>query len=681
MTSVDNTQHETETRTSPLVRNRYRLGLAVLLAGTAVLYLWDLTSSGYANSFYAAAAQAGAQNWKAMFFASLDSSNFITVDKPPASIWVMALSARIFGFSSASILVPQAVMGVGAVALVHAAVKRVASPGAGLLAGAVLASTPAAALMFRFDNPDALLVLLMTLGGYFVIRAVSTEVGRRAAGWLALAGVALGFAFLTKMMQGLLVLPAFGLVYLVAGRARLIPRLIHLLAAAAALVVSAGWWVVATIVWPVDSRPYIGGSTDNSVMDLVLGYNGLGRIFGQSRGGGSAETMPGPEGAGMPGDMAGGMPGGMGGPGGGQAGSSFGGSTGLDRLFGSEMGFEISWLIPAALIALILGFVARGRAPRTDVVRASLILWGGWFVVTGVIFSYMSGTVHPYYTVALSPAIAGMIGTGVYALWLERDRVWARFGLSAVTLASGVSAWVLLNRNASWLPALKWILLAGTVAAAVGLALGAVHRIRRATTVVIALAMLSGLGGTAAYTVATVANPHAGSIPSVGPAGSGEMSGMGGFGGASRTRDNAAATAPDPAASEATGAREAPTMNQAPGGGMGGMDGGSTDPALVTLLQNADSRWAAATNGSQSAAGIELASGTAVMAIGGWSGDPAPSLEQFQEWVKAGDVGYYIGGGQGGGRGGNSEISTWVAANFTATTVGASTVYDLGSGY
>nr|WP_281254471.1 glycosyltransferase family 39 protein [Rhodococcus kyotonensis] len=660
-----------EPRGSWALRNKYRLGLCALLLATAVLYLWDLMSSGYANSFYAAAAQAGSQNWKAMFFASLDSSNFITVDKPPASIWVMALSARIFGFSSASILVPQALMGVGSVALVYASVKRVASPGAGLLAGAILALTPAAALMFRFDNPDALLVLLMTLGGYFVVRGTTTDIGRRAAGWLALAGVTLGFAFLTKMLQGLLVLPAFGLVYLVAGHARLIPRLIHLLGAATALVVSAGWWVVATIVWPVDARPYIGGSTNNTVMDLVLGYNGLGRIFGQSRGGdmnggGMPDGMPGAGDmpGGMPDAPGGGMGGGMGGPGGGAAGSSFGGPTGLDRLFGSEMGFQISWLIPAALIALALGFLARGTAPRTDGIRASLMLWGGWFVVTGVIFSYMSGTVHPYYTVALAPAIAGMIGTGVYALWIERERIWARLGLSAVTLSAGASAWVLLERNSSWMPALKWVLLIGALVAAIGITLAAVHRSRAVTVSIFTLAILSGLGGTAAYAVATAGNPHTGSIPSVGPAGSGDMAG--GPGGGFPGRDDRQSRSASGYGSD--GAAGVPSM----GAGMGT----GTDPQLVTMLQNTDSRWAAATNGSQSAAEIELASGTAVMAIGGWSGDPAPTLEQFQDWVAAGDVGYYIEGGRGG-FGGNSEIAEWVASNFTSTTAGSATVYDL----
>jgi 4-amino-4-deoxy-L-arabinose transferase-like glycosyltransferase len=591
--------------------------LTALLVGTAVLYLWNLSASGYANTFYAAAAQAGSQDWKAWFFGSLDTSNFITVDKPPASLWVMGLSGRIFGFSSLSLLVPQALMGVGAVALVYAAVKRVATPTAGLIAGAVLAATPAAALMFKFDNPDALLVLLMTLAGYWVVRAVETSVGRRAAMWIALTGIALGFAFLTKMLQGLMVLPAFGLAYLVAGQARLRARVLHLAIGVGAVILAAGWWVLAVWLWPADSRPYIGGSTNNSVMDLVLGYNGLGRIFGNSGGGG-------------------------GGMSGGAAGSSFGGSTGLDRLFGSEMGIQISWLIPAALIALVLGLIARGRAPRTDLLRASMIVWGGWFLVTGLIFSYMSGTIHPYYTVALAPAIAGMIAAGGYALWLERSRWIGRLGLASMMFAAGIWSWVLLHRNSDWLPALEWIVLAGTVVGAALILLGARNRFRKLVIAGLVVGSLAGIGGSASYSIATAATAHGGSIPTAGPAG-------------------AVSIAPTPSAGT-----------------------GANSSELTAMLIGAGTRWSAATNGSQSAATYELASKTAVMAIGGWSSDPAPTLDQFISYVANGDVHYYVAGGQGDGRGGgdstSSAIQAWVEANFEGTTVGNATVYDL-SGY
>ncbi|MDI9958840.1 MULTISPECIES: glycosyltransferase family 39 protein [unclassified Rhodococcus (in: high G+C Gram-positive bacteria)] len=646
------TAHRAEPSPSWFRTRSTGLALTILLATTAVLYFWNLTASGYANTFYAAAAQAGSQNWKAWFFGSLDTSNFITVDKPPASLWVMGVSGRIFGFSSASLLVPQALMGIGSVALVYAAVKRVASPAAGLVAGAVLAATPAAALMFKFDNPDALLVLLMTLAGYFVIRAMCTAIGRRAAMWVALAGVALGFAFLTKMLQGLMVLPAFGAAYLIAGQVRLRTRLAHLVIGAASVVISAGWWVLAVWLWPADSRPYIGGSTNNSVMDLVMGYNGLGRLFGSTGGGGG---------------MAGGS-----------AGSSFGGSTGLERLFGSEMGIQISWLIPAALIAVVFGLLARGRAPRTDLVRASLILWGGWFLVTGLIFSYMSGTIHPYYTVALAPAVAGMIGTGGYALWLVRARWIGRCGLAATMLAAGIWSWVLLHRNADWLPMLKWILLAGTVVGAILVLVGAKDRFRKLAVAGLILGSLAGITGSASYAIATAATAHGGSIPTAGPTGAVSDSGMGGGGGMGGGPELQNGDAP-PNSSDAT-------VNPA-SNGQELSSGSESTSELTGMLVNAGTTWSAATNGSQSAATYELASNTAVMAIGGWSSDPAPTLDQFIQYVADGKIHYYIAGGQGGsqreGQSGDSTssvIQEWVEANFTSTTVGNSTIYDL-SGY
>ena len=666
-------------------RRRHLLGLLLLLAATATLYLWNLTASGYANTFYAAAVQAGTKDWTAWFFGSLDSENFITVDKPPAALWVMGLSARVFGFSSFSLLLPQALMGVAAVATVYASVKRVANPTAGLLAGFTLASVPAAALMFDFDNPDALLVLLMTLGGYFVVRSLQTSAGRRAAMWLAFASVALGFAFLTKMLQGLLVLPAFGLTYLVAGQAQLRARLLHLVGAFAALIAAAGWWVVTVQLWPESARPYIGGSTDNTVMDLVLGYNGLGRIFGNTGGGG----MEAPAGMSA-----------------GAAGSSFGGSTGLDRLFGSEMGIQISWLIPAALVALVFGLVARGRAPRTDLLRASLILWGGWFLVTALIFSYMSGTIHPYYTVALAPALAGMIGTGGYALWLRRESIWGRAGMAVMMIASGTWSWVLLHRNADWLPALKWILLAGTIVAAVMILLAGQYR--KLTAAALILGAVAGLGGGASYAIATTTNAHSGSVPTAGPTGAVTDSGPGGMPGGGMPSGGmlpegmlpggmsdggmSGGEVPDAAASDATMPADAADLpagfgsGDLPGGmSMGGM--GETDEELTTLLESTTTKWSAAVNGSMSAAGYELASDTAVMAIGGWSGDPAPTLDEFIQYVSNHEVAYYVSGGMGGGmaRGGmggdststSSQIQEWVEANFTASTVGSATVYDL----
>ena len=257
-----------------------RPGLLGLLAATALLYLWDLSRNGYANDFYAAAVQAGTRSWKAFFFGSFDSSSFITVDKTPASLWVDELSGRLFGFGSWSLLAPQAVEGVLSVLLLFAAVRRWFGPSAGLIAGAVLALTPAAALIFRFNNPDALLVLLMTAAGYCVQRAIERDKTR----WLVFAGVLLGFAFLTKMMQAFLVLPGFGLAYLWAGPARLRRRLWQLLAGLGGVIVGGGWWIAIAELTPAADRPYFGGSTNNNILELALGYNGLGRLDGSETG-------------------------------------------------------------------------------------------------------------------------------------------------------------------------------------------------------------------------------------------------------------------------------------------------------------------------------------------------------------------------------------------------------------
>src|SRR5260221_7959808 len=170
-----------------------RPALFGLLFATSLLYLWNLSSDGWANSFYSAAVQAGTKSWKAMLFGSLDAGNAITVDKPPAALWLMEISGRLFGFSTWSMLAPQALLGTGTVGVVYASVKRVVGPGAGLLAGAVVALTPVAALMFRFNNPDALLTFLLTLAVYAVLRAQENGSTR----WLVGAGVCIGFAFLT----------------------------------------------------------------------------------------------------------------------------------------------------------------------------------------------------------------------------------------------------------------------------------------------------------------------------------------------------------------------------------------------------------------------------------------------------------------------------------------------------
>ncbi|WP_328523908.1 glycosyltransferase family 39 protein [Kribbella sp. NBC_00359] len=605
-----------------------------LLIGTAFLYLWNLTASGDGNSFYAAAELAGTQSWKAWLFGSLDAGNAITVDKPPAALWVATAFARIFGFNSFTVLAPQALMGIAAVGLLYLTVKRLAGPAAGLIAGTTLALTPVAVLMFRFNNPDALLVLLMVAAAYFVVRSLD----KASARWLALAGVAIGFAFLTKMMQAFLVLPAFGLVYLIAAPTSLRRRLLHLLGALGAVIVSAGWYVALVELWPASSRPYIGGSTNNSLLELALGYNGLGRLLGGEGNGG--------------------------GGGGGGGNTGFGGSAGITRMFGDAFGSEISWLLPAALIALVGGLWLTRRAPRTDRVRAGIVLWGGWLLVTAAVFSFMSGTVHPYYAVALAPAIAGLVAMGVWIAWQQRALLPARLTLAAMVLATGAWDYVLLARTADFVPWAKYVVLAaGVIGAALVIAGRYVRRLLPA--VVLALVVSVGLGSTA-YAVSTASQTHSGSIPTSGPSTSamgggmraGDGGGPGGSGGTPPSRSGSTTTT-QPQGSDASASSE-----------------------LTALLAKTTTTWAAATSGSQSAASLELATGKAVIAIGGFSGsDDAPTLAQFKEWVAEGKIAYYISGGQGGGAGGHSsaagQIQSWVESTYTATTVGSTTVYKL----
>ena len=251
-----------------------RIGLLLLLLTTAGTYLYNLAASGYGNSFYAAAVEAGSKSWKAMFFGSLDASNFITVDKPPAALWVMDLSARLFGFSTWSVMVPGVLEGVAAVALLYGAVRRVSNHTTGLVAGALLAATPVAALMFRFDNPDALLVLLLVGAAYCMTRAIE----RAGTRWILAVGALLGFAFLTKMMQAFTVVPAFGLAYLIAAPTSLRRRVGQLSGAMVTMVIAGGWWVAIVALTPAADRPFVDGSPDNSILNLIFDYNGFGRL-------------------------------------------------------------------------------------------------------------------------------------------------------------------------------------------------------------------------------------------------------------------------------------------------------------------------------------------------------------------------------------------------------------------
>ncbi len=630
-----------------------RPALLSLLATTALLYLWGLGASGWANSFYSAAAQAGSVSWKAFFFGSSDAANFITVDKAPASLWIMGLSARVFGVNAWSLLVPQALEGVAMVGILYLAVRRWFSPAAGLIAGAVLALTPVATLMFRFNNPDALLVLLLVAAAYAMTRAL--EAGR--TGWLLFAFALVGGGFLAKMLQTLLVVPAFGFVYLVAAPVALRRRVLQLVGATVTMIAAAGWWVAAVELTPAAMRPYIGGSQTNSVLDLVFGYNGFGRLTGNETGSVG---------------------------GGGGAGSMWG-ETGWNRMFNNEFGGQAAWLMPAALLLGAALLLYRWRAPRTDRTRAAVVLWGGWLLVTAAVFSFQEGIIHPYYTVALAPAIGALVGIGATELWRRRTDPVVSSVLALTLAVTTVWSWTLLDRTPDWNPALRvFVLVGGLLASAALLALPLV-RGRLGRVLIAVSALVIALSGPAASSLATVSAAHAGSLPSAGPA-SASSGFPGGMRGGAPGGFPGGGTGGPPGGFAGGGATAGQLPTGGPGGGAGGLLSGSTPGAELVSVLDADSgsyRWVAAAVGSNRASGYQLATGDPIMAIGGFNGsDPTPTLAAFQAYVAAGDIHYFITGGGLGGPGGgsagtSSAISTWVENTFTARTVDGVTVYDL----
>ena len=636
---------------------------AGVLALTAAVYLWNLTVSGYANVYYSATAWAASQSWSAWFFGSIDPANFITVDKPPLATMVMGLSVRLFGLSSASILLPEALMGVATVALLMATVRRTFGPAASIIAGLVAALTPAAVLIFRYNNPDALLTLLSVGAAYAFVRALECDRIR----WLALAGVLVGLGFETKLLQAFLILPAFAITYAVFGPGSIRRRIAGLAVSLVAVIVSSAWWVGAMELIPAASRAYVGGSTNNSALDRVLGYDGLGRIFGSGGG------------------LAGGA---------GQGGASFSGTPGILRLFNAQLGGQIGWLLPMAAIGLVAGLVARWRARRTDLARAAFLMWGLWLVIHAVVFSFMSGVIHSYYVVMMAPAVGALVGGGVVALWRARERhPWTGAVLGISILGSAGVALLLLDRTPSFAPGLGIAVvgLASVVLLVLALRPGSAGRTRvQLSAAALGLAVL--LAGPAAYAFDTVATAYSGGDPSAGPQSAdsrGGPGGNGGFGGAPN------GVAPNGVAGAGPGGNGFPgglpnggagaPGGQASGGfGGPGGQGGNLDSATIDYLvaNQGSAKWIVAVSGANEAGQIELSTGKAVMAMGGFTGsDNAPTLAQLQALIASGDLRFVsVGGGGagGGGNGGSGSVSTWVSSTCTGVTVGGttSTVYD-----
>ena len=628
------------------VKGKENIGVILLLIFTSFLYLTNLSINQYANSYYTAAVQAASTSWKAFFFGSLDGASFITVDKPPVAIWLMALSVRLFGFSSFTMLLPNALAGIITVFLIYKIVKQFFGHQSGLIAGFVLPLTPVAALMFRFNNPDAILTMFLTLSSYFFLKSLNSKPIKN----LLLTAIFTGFAFNTKMVQGLVLLPVMVLIYLFFAQTKFFKKILHLLFAFLMTAIFCLWW--PTIVWltPANSRPYIGSSSNNSVWNLIIGYNGLNRLLG-----GDSKLSGGPGNGNPPGGSfnnnlirynrsdfnfnqeapqnfdhqfdgrgpGGGNPpsgspqnGNRGGNNFGPGGNGFGGQTGIFRMFNSDFGPNIGWLIPFALIGSIVA-VIKNKLKKSPVILFFL----GWLVIHTLVFSITSGTIHPYYVVVMAPAIAALVGISLPFIinsWF--------FPLTVGITAYATS--VILDYSNYW-PWLKYFIIISAGISVVLFIFNKIKPIKIIRFLFICFSFLSCLSAPIFYTFSTIIIAHTGSIPT---------SGLAGTSGHTNNESSRA------------------------------------DQNLVDyLLSHQDgATWIVAVSSADESASIQITSGQPVMATGGFNGgDNALSLEKLKELVSSGQLKYFListnnkSGMRFGPGGDNDSILSWIKENGT----------------
>ncbi|MFF0011299.1 ArnT family glycosyltransferase [Streptomyces sp. NPDC005374] len=712
------------TRSLPAWAAPAALGATLLLA--TVLYGWALGSLDWGNAYYSAAVKSMGKSWTNFLFGAYDPAGVVTVDKPPAALWPQVVSSKIFGLHGWALILPQVIEGVAGVFVLHRTVRRWAGEGAALLAALVFTLTPITVAINRDNNPDTLLVLMLLSAAYALTRALQAE-GRVATWWLCASGFLVGCGFMTKMLAAWMVVPSFALAWLVAGSGALAPRVGRLLGAGAVMAASSLWWVAMVALWPGD-RPYIGGSEDGSAWDLVVGYNGLGRVFGSS--GSSSQGMSG---------MAGG----------------FGGEAGLGRMFNSQIGGQISWLLPACAVALALAVACavlrrRGGLDPSGVLPASgWLLWGSWLIVCAVVFSTQKGIFHPYYTTQLAPAIAALCG-GMLAALIRVHRAglsWAPWVGAAAVTVTVVWSVVLIRRTPDWNGWLIWpVLLIGCAAIALLLARRG-GRLLLAGAVAAVVSMLVVPGAWAASSPASSSSSREGSNPTAGPktssmfgggmpsqgSGGGQgLSGMPsgmptdmqGFPGGDTGSGQGGMPSGMPSVMPSGMPSGMPGAGQGglPSGGSSGMPGasggsgsssggqempsfpggsadlkrasGGSDGATLTSDQRKMLAYAvkhapkariklavAGGSGSSATSAFILNSDETVIGMGGFlNSDDAPSVAQLKKWTRDGELRYVLGTDNSGGTammlpnmstGPAKQRSDWISKNCTKVSASA----------
>ncbi len=672
------------------------LGIAAL---AALLFAWNIADAGLAP-FYSVAVKSMSVSWKAFFYGALDPRATVTIDKLAGSFAPQALSARIFGYHPWSLALPQVIEGVIATLAMYRVVRRWAGPVPGLLAAGIFALTPIAASMFGHSMEDGLLTMCLVLAADAYQRAVM-EARLRSLLW---SGFWVGVGFQAKMLQAWMVLPALAIGYLLFAPAPLRRRLVQLTVAGVVMLAVSLSWIALYTFTPAKDRPYVDGSTNNSAISMVFGYNGLER-FGISvpgsvtsgpgvGGGGGARQAGAPtreaagDGPGGFGSTApGGAPaaGGAGGfaPGGQRAGaSSFG--QGWTKLLGSEFGTQVGWLYPLAILALIFGLLWTWRARRTDQVRAGFVMWGIWLLTFGLIFSKMSSIPHTAYVASLAPPLAALSAAGIVMFWryfrAGDPRGWV---LPVAVAAEAAWALFLWRDYGGFLP---WMRIVIVAAAVIGIAvMVAVRLTGRARARLLTVGLTAGVGAMlvapAAWAGSVLDAKYAGSSfnATAGPSAMGGFGGGGGGGGPAAGNASAEDAFRDFA--DQSGDRAGTRRGGAegfPGGGAGGIQGSATtslsssEKAIYDYVSahRGNASYLFAVSSWETASPYIEATGQEVMPMGGFSGSvPAPTLAQVQQLVASGQLKFFLLNGAGGGLGGGfsgrsgsaaSSIESWV---------------------
>lgn len=622
------------------------LALGAILLVSVFMNFYQLGQNGFGNTYYAAGIRSMADNLHNFFFVSFDPGGFVTIDKPPLGFWLQVVSVKLFGFTAFAIFLPQALAGVLSVLLLYVLVRRYFGAVAGLLAALALAISPISVVTNRNNTIDSTLTLTMLIAAWVTLKAAQTGKLR----WLLLVAVIVGLGFNIKMAEAFLVVPALGLLYLLASPRTLWVRIGHLALALLLMLALSFAWLVAVDVTPASLRPYVGSTQNNSEISLATGYNGLQRLlggFGRGFGGGNRSVRTSDTGTGsrntgttttnsgnngLPANPQGGngQPGTGGttnGTGTGRNGTRFNpgnfggggffgtGSAGVFRLFEGSVGTQIGWLLPMALLGLLaLAWQSRPRF-QSDKQQQSMILWGTW-MLTEVVFFSVAGMFHTYYLTTLAPSICALFGIGIAIMWQDyRQAGWRGWLLPIALIATALEQIYLLSTNPSWG---TWLIpviaIACALAALVLIVARLLPRININTRILVpalGVGVLSLLLVSAVWSTTPVLQGAAPDIPSAGP------SGDGGF-----------------------------------GGGFGGGNASNTDAALINYLEahQGNAKYLVATTNANTAAPIILATNKPVMAMGGFTGsDPILTTTQLSSLVANGTVRFFLLDGRGGG--------------------------------